>query len=205
MVDKPAGLLSQGDETGDRSLLDVVADYLRVKYDKPGRAFVGLVHRLDRPVTGLLVLARTSKAASRLSEQVRQRRMMKRYRAWTTEAPPLGRIVGVVDGKDAALVVVAVRAMASSPFWEVELELETGRKHQIRLQLSELGCPIVGDVRHGGPAWHDGRAIALQAGWLSFDHPTRGERLEFAIDVPSAWQPRSGASGQPGSHHRNAN
>jgi 23S rRNA pseudouridine1911/1915/1917 synthase len=190
VVNKPAGLLSQGDETGDPSLLEVVADYLCVKYDKPGRAFVGLVHRLDRPVTGLLVLARTSKAASRLSEQVRQRHMTKRYRAWTTRAPPLGRLVGLVDGKDAALVVSSVRALTSTPFWEVELELETGRKHQIRLQLSGLGCPIVGDVRHGGPAWHDGRAIALQAGWLAFDHPTRGERLEFAIDAPSGWRQR---------------
>jgi len=188
VVDKPAGLLSQGDDTGDRSLLEVIADYLCVKYDKPGRAFVGLVHRLDRPVGGLLVLARTSKAASRLSEQVRERKMEKRYRAWTTERPPLGRLTGVIEGKTATLVISAVRGVTNAPWWEVEIELETGRKHQIRLQLSGIGCPIVGDVRHGGPAWHDEHAIALQAGWLSFEHPTRGEQLAFALELPSEWR-----------------
>lgn len=186
VVDKPAGLLSQGDATGDVCVVDVVAEWRRVAKQKPGAAWVGLIHRLDRPVRGLLLLALTSKAAERLSAAVRERRVDKRYRALVVGQPRLGRYEGVVDERPAALTVERSEPVGAG-FSRVELSLETGRKHQIRVQLSEAGHPIVGDVRHGGPAWSHPRAIALCAWRLGFEHPTRREPLTFELEGVDWW------------------
>ncbi len=193
VVDKPAGVLSQGDETGDVSVVDVVAAWRKRDKGKPGAAWVGLVHRLDRPVRGLLIVALTSKAAERLSEQVRDRQLIKVYRAMVVGRPKAERLEGIVDGKAAALTVTPVGragldAPSGRPWWRVGVELETGRKHQIRIQLADAGHPIVGDVRYGGPPWHDPRAIALEAAQLWFLHPTRHELVEYSLpDAPAWW------------------
>ena len=202
VVEKPPGMLSQADLTGDADLVTLAKAFLKARFDKPGNVFVGLVHRLDRPVGGLVVLARTSKAAGRLSDQFRRRAVAKRYLAvcegrldgggervdWLRKGPT-GTVERVSEGapgaKRAVLrwrceAVVERRTLVS-------VELLTGRAHQIRVQLAGLGAPIAGDLRYGAPApFADGRGIALWSAALAVDHPTRGERLAFA-SAPGVW------------------
>jgi 23S rRNA pseudouridine1911/1915/1917 synthase len=202
VVYKPAGLLSQGDETGDANLLDLCKAWIKNRHHKPGRAFLGLVHRLDRPVAGVMVFARTSKAAARLSDQIRNRRMRKLYLA-VVQGQPLsaeGRLVHFLERRERvvrivprptplsreARLVYRVRETAGDRSL-LEIELETGRKHQIRLQLSHAGCPIVGDVRYGAPSALPSRPIALFASRIAVEHPTRGEMLPFTAPLPGAW------------------
>ncbi len=204
-VVKPAGLLSQGDQTGDPCLVDLVRDYLRRRYDKPGQVFVGLIHRLDRPVSGVMVLARTSKAAQRLSEQVRTRRVRKVYHAVVEGRPDPSsgelrqhllkraerRRVLLLDdavegSREAAL---RYRTLESAPgFTLLEVELLTGRSHQIRAQLAGLGHPIVGDLRYGSSIAPGAQgALALRAQRLELEHPIRAERLCWEAPPPDAW------------------
>lgn len=187
MVDKPAGTLCQGDATGDISLIDQVRAWLVEEFDKPGRAFVGLVHRLDRPVCGVMVLARTSKGASRLSKQFREHTVEKVYHALVHGTPAADRAVleAELDGKACSLEYRMVRISGATALLEVRPK--TGRKHQIRRQLSAIGHPIVGDTRYGAPKRLPNRAIALRAVALSFDHPTRKERLRFEARAPEWW------------------
>ncbi len=201
-VFKPAGLLTQGDETGDESLMDVVKAFLKEKYGKPGNVFLGLIHRLDRPVAGVVLFGKTSKGAARLSEQFRTRAVKKIYQAVVEGAPkaPQGELIGVVDGKPAQL---SYRVLGTSGGRSlVEVELGTGRKHQIRIQFSEIGCPIVGDIRHGAaeaareaeqairrgllPPFPPG--IALVAKRLEFDHPVRKEE-RIIVEIPERLDP----------------
>ncbi|MDX2037309.1 MAG: RluA family pseudouridine synthase [Isosphaeraceae bacterium] len=205
VVDKPAGLLSQGDETGDSSLVDWAKSYLKTKYAKPGEVYLGLIHRLDRPTSGVVLLARTSKAAARLSEQFRTGAVEKVY-------------VAVVEGrlepdsgtwhdflaKDRAANLVSTRSNAGegtveavvdflvvdrepSRTW-VELRPRTGRSHQLRVQLASRGLPIVGDRKYGArtnaTASDGGPRIALHARDLSFDHPTLRDRITISAPVP---------------------
>lgn len=202
VVYKPAGLLSQGDETGEANLLDLSKAWIKERHHKPGRVFLGLVHRLDRPVAGAMVFARTSKAAARLSEQIRNRRMRKVYLAVVEGRPPSdeGRLVHCLERRERAVRIVSpptplgrearlayrVRDAAGGRSL-VEIELETGRKHQIRLQLSHIGCPIVGDVRYGAPCALPSRPIALFARQIAVEHPTRSERLAFTAPLPAGW------------------
>jgi 23S rRNA pseudouridine1911/1915/1917 synthase len=202
VVYKPAGLLAQGDDTGDASLLDLSKEWLKERHQKPGRVFLGLVHRLDRPVAGVMVFARTSKAAARLSDQIRNRRLRKVYLAVVEGRLPSdeGRLVHRLERRGKAVRIAAhaaplgrearlayrVRETAGGRSL-VEIELETGRKHQIRLQLSHVGCPILGDVRYGAPSALPSRPIALYARQIAVDHPTRGERLEFTAPLPRGW------------------
>lgn len=200
VVVKPAGMLSQADRTGDLDLVTAAKAYLKARFERPGDVFVGLVHRLDRPVSGVMVLARTSKAAARLSEQFRTRTVAKRY---------LTLVEGVLDGsgrrtdwllkQDEEVRIVAPgtpHAREASLAWEslwtdgrrslVGVHLETGRAHQIRVQLATLGHPIVGDRRHGAAtAWRRG-SIALHAATLAFEHPTQRVPLAFSA-APSGW------------------
>jgi 23S rRNA pseudouridine1911/1915/1917 synthase len=202
VVYKPAGLLSQGDETGAANLLDLCKAWIQERHHKPGRVFLGLVHRLDRPVAGVMVFARTSKAAARLSDQIRNRRMRKVYLAVVQGHPPSveGRLVHFLErreravrivphptplGREARLVYRVLETAAGRSL--VEIELETGRKHQIRLQLSHAGCPIVGDVRYGAASALPSRPIALFARQIAVVHPTRGETLAFTAPLPGAW------------------
>jgi 23S rRNA pseudouridine1911/1915/1917 synthase len=199
---KPAGLLVQGDESGDVCLLDLARQWVKDRYQKPGRVFLGLVHRLDRPVAGVMLFARTSKAAARLSDQIRNRRMRKVYLAVVEGRPPSaeGRLVHCLERRERSVRIVShptplscearlayrVRETAGGRSL-VEIELETGRKHQIRLQLSHVGCPITGDVRYGAPCALPSRPIALLAWRIAVAHPIRGELLEFTAPLPRGW------------------
>lgn len=181
-VFKPVRMPVQGDISGDPSLIDVTKEWLKSKYGKPGNVFLGLVHRLDRPVSGIVVFGKTSKGASRLSEQFRARSVRKIYRALVEGIPAneAALLEGQVDGKSARLQYRVLSAVAG--YAELEVELLTGRKHQIRRQLSEMGHPICGDGRYG--ARHAGSEIALVAKRLEFDHPTREERI--VVELPEA-------------------
>ena len=201
-VVKPAGLLTAGDRTGDVSLADQVRDYLRVKYKKPGNVFVGIVHRLDRPVGGVVLFARTSKAASRLSEQFRSGRVEKVY-----EALVEGRVAlreGLLEDrlvKDHKKNVVRCSSAANPRARESQLSYRrlrtapsttlleirpmTGRSHQIRVQLASAGHPIVGDRKYGSKRpFEDG--IALRAVRLTFEHPTT--KLPITVEAAADWR-----------------
>lgn len=196
---KPAGLLSQGDGGGETSLLDLAKGWVRERFGKPGRAFLGLVHRLDRPVAGVMIFARTSKAAARVSEQIRNRSLKKAYLAVVEGRPPRdggrlvdalprgGRAVEAARGpsREARLSYRLISSRGGRSL--VAVALETGRKHQIRMQLSRLGCPVVGDVRYGARPSPPPGAIALFAQELELLHPTRGEPLRFRLPPPVGW------------------
>lgn len=206
VVNKSAGVATMGSESGIPTVARSAAGYLKRKYDKPGNVFVGVVSRLDRLVSGVLVLARTSKSARRLSEQIRDRSVQKRYLAWvehdlfgqTTEWSVLEHWVRKNDSRQRMEAVQAgssgaqhaklrYRVIESTPKNSlVEVDLLTGRKHQIRLQFSELGHPILGDRKYGSQRnWNSG--IALHSFSLQFQHPTRKEPLRFWAPPQSPW------------------
>ena len=191
---KPQGQLTQSDETGDLSLQDECKQYIKEKYQKPGEVYLGLVHRLDRPVGGLVAFARTSKAASRLSEQLRTHHMEREYLAvvegeslpaegtlcdWLLQDEKTGLVrtvpAGTPGAKEARLHYERLGAREGTAL--VHLRLETGRKHQIRVQLSHLGYPICFDMRYGHG--ERGRDIALFGAVLRLTHPTRKEDMTF--------------------------
>ncbi|MFT7582897.1 MAG: 23S rRNA pseudouridine1911/1915/1917 synthase [Myxococcota bacterium] len=197
-VHKPAGLLSQAGVQGDDTVVERVREYLRATYNKPGNVYVGLVHRLDRNVSGVMLLARTSKAASRLSDAFRRRDVDKRYLAVVEgQAPPTGQLVHhLLKTDDHGVRVVdtardgAQRAelhftrLASSPRHALlEVELITGRKHQVRAQLAAHGLPLVGDIRYG-VSDRVGRP-ALHARTLTLTHPVKKTPLALVAPVPA--------------------
>lgn len=203
-VVKPARLLVAGDQTGDRNLLDLAKEYLKEKYRKPGNVFVGLVHRLDRPVSGIVLLARTSKAASRFSEQFRTRSIEKKYlalvegipeksrgscRSWLLKETRTNLVQSVPEGtegsKEGRLRWSIDERGKSRAILKVELE--TGRSHQIRVQLAELGHPICGDVKYGSTTRTKG-AIALHATELVFEHPTSRQEIRLTSPAPTPWR-----------------
>ncbi len=200
VVYKPAGVPVQADDSGDLDLLSRTRRWIEVEFRKPGKAFVGLVHRLDRPARGLVAIARTSKGAARLSEQFRSRTVSKRYQAVVHGIPPQAqgelrdwllsdekgsRITKTGVGAEASLryQVAAVRSGRAL----LDIDLLTGRKHQIRVQLASRGWPIVGDLRYGAALPLPDRSIALLAQRLSFDHPTAALRLSFEAPPPPGW------------------
>ena len=204
VVDKPAGLLSQGDSSGDVSVLDLAREDLKERHARPGNVFVGLVHRLDRPVSGVMVLARTSKAASRLSEQFRGRRVEKVYLAVVEGSPPedngewtdrlvkdegTNRVRIADEGKAAGLAYRVLERSRGASL--LELRPTTGRGHQLRVQLASRGLPIVGDRKYGAgravKASDGGWRIALHAARLCFNHPTRDERMTMESAWPADW------------------
>jgi 23S rRNA pseudouridine1911/1915/1917 synthase len=225
-VNKPSGLLSQGDATGDPSLVSWARDYLKARYGKPGNVYVGLVHRLDRPTSGAVLLARTSKAASRLSDQFRSGKIKKTYWAIVEgqPEPPEGEWVDFLE-KDRRLNQVRLIdeptregqtarvhyrvVQCGGGFSKLELRPATGRSHQLRVQLAGRGLPIVGDRKYGAATIleaEDGqRRIALHARELSFTHPTREEVISIVAPVPAdwpesapGWWERPSGSGRPG-------
>lgn len=210
-VDKPAGLLAQGDETGEPSLVDLARDYLKEKYAKPGNVFVGLVHRLDRPTSGVVLLARTSKGADRLSGQFREGTVRKVYRAVVEGSPAddsgqwadrlakdeARNVVSVVGpdapgGRDAHVSFRVLERRGAST--AIELIPTTGRGHQLRVQLASRGMPIVGDRKYGARSIllaRDGRPrVALHAFDLAFRHPTRPETITVTAPMPPDWPAR---------------
>ena len=203
VVSKPPGLLAQADHTGDPDLVSLAKAYLKKRFDKPGNVFVGLVHRLDRPTSGVVCLARTSKAAGRLSAQFRTRAVQKRYLAVVEgHLADAGEAVdGIHKGEGGSVAVVPEGAPGSQRAalrWRtlaragrqslVEVDLLTGRKHQIRAQLAARGAPVLGDFRYGNPKpFAEGRGVALHAVRLTVEHPTRREAMTFGAPPPVAW------------------
>ena len=202
VVVKPAGVLSQADRTGDDDLLTQGKRYIKQEFSKPGRVFLGLVHRLDRPVSGVMVFARTSKAADRLSRAFRERTIEKRYIA-VVEGMLTGsgeREDWLVKGHGRVRTVEATHpgAKRAALRWRglgqrngrslVEVDLLTGRPHQVRIQLAALGHPILGDLRYGARDEFDGRNLALHAYRLGFEHPVRKEPMCFAAMPLETWR-----------------
>ncbi len=193
---KPPNMLTQSDSTGDLCLHDACKAYIKDKYQKPGEVYLGLVHRLDRPVGGLVAFARTSKAAARLSEQLRSHHMEREYLAvvegcnlpdeaslqhWLEKDEATGNVHPVKAGKagaqEALLRYRVLARFSQDDTALVHVRLQTGRKHQIRVQLCASGHPIVNDMRYGKGV--RGENIALWGAVLRFDHPTRKEPLCF--------------------------
>lgn len=205
VINKPPGLLAQADETGDPDVLTIGKAYLKDRFDKPGKVFLGLVHRLDRPASGVMALARTSKSAARLSEQFRNRTPEKTYLAlveghlerkeeYVDFLLKDDRTVRVVDpdteGAAQAVLNFEIGAKGSwrgRPVTLVEIHLKTGRAHQIRVQFASRGFPLVGDLRYGATLEFDGRNLALHAVSLTLDHPTRDERMIWKAAPPEIW------------------
>jgi 23S rRNA pseudouridine1911/1915/1917 synthase len=202
-LNKPAGLPTMGVAAERESLLTRAKDYIKRQYQKPGNVYLGAMSRLDAPVSGVLLFARTSKAAARLTEQFRTRAVDKRYWALVEGEvePPTDRLVDYLktderhrrmhrtraDQPGAQEARLSYRRVASLPAGTLlEVELETGRKHQIRLQMSGRGWPILGDRKYGSQQpFADG--IALHSRRLCFTHPTRDERIELVAPLPDAW------------------
>lgn len=197
---KPAGLLVQGDRTGDPTALEWAKAYLKEKYAKPGNVFVGLVHRIDRPVSGVVLFARTSKAASRLARAFQTRSVEKRYMGVVAGGtlPDEGRITSYLErthlksriasapSRSAKQSELDYRVMARGRLHDlVECVLHTGRHHQIRLQLAHEGAAIVGDLKYGAPQPLPDKSIALHAGILRVAHPVRDVEVELAAAPPS--------------------
>ncbi len=202
VVYKPAGLIMQRDYKNKVNLLDLAKHWIKTRYEKPGNVFAGMVQRLDGPVAGVVIVARTSKAASRLSAQIRDGVVQKTYLA-VVEGRPLhdnARLENILvrDGRKSRIVKSSERKsqLASLTYRcivsdqrtsLVEIDLETGRRHQIRVQLSGIGCPIVGDVTYGASKQMAHGRIALLSRRIEFDHPTRKERLAFESPTPEGW------------------
>jgi len=199
---KPAGVLSQGDGSDSPDILTILKAYIKEKYEKPGEVYLGLVHRLDRPVSGVMVFARTSKAASRLSEQIRQRKVDKIYRCVVNGVlEGEGRLENYIS-KDEARNMVTVtdtekpgfkasyldyKALSSKDGMTlVEVKLGTGRSHQIRAQMAHSGYPLIGDQKYGKKDIRT-KDIALEAYKLSFEHPVKREFITFEAPIPSVF------------------
>lgn len=210
---KPAGLLAQADETEEISLLELGKLWLKNIYNKPGRVFLGLVHRLDRPVAGVMLFCRTSKAAARISEQFRAGEAEKYYLAVLEGKlkEKSGSLVNLIERSEnrSSRVVLekapgAREARLSFTVLDcaqgrtlVRIKLETGRRHQIRVQFAHIGHPVAGDLRYGAPAPLPQKQIALFAKELIVSHPVRGERLRFESPLPRGWPWQDQTGGIP--------
>lgn len=207
IVNKRPGEIVQGDKTGDTPLSEEIKAWLKEKYAKPGNVFCGVVHRLDRPVGGLVVFAKTSKALARLNEMLREGKIAKRYLALTRCRPleESARLTGWLTSVErnnksylssspkpgAKQVALSYRYLGSSERYHLlEIELETGRKHQIRVQLSSIGCPIKGDLKYGDKRSNPDGSISLQAHRITFEHPVSGTLIDVTAPLPSdpLWQ-----------------
>ena len=201
IINKSSSDIVQGDKTGDQPLSEKVAEFLRVKYNKPRDAFVGVIHRLDRPVSGLVVFAKTSKALSRMNQLFREDRVKKTYEAIVKNAPPnlQGELIHYLvrnkqknksyaydePRKDAKKAVLSYKLKGESKsFLLLEIELKTGRHHQIRTQLGKMGCPIKGDLKYGYPRSNPNGGISLHARKLSFVHPVSKKTIEVVAPYP---------------------
>lgn len=203
VVNKPPGLVTQGAAEGERSLVNEARAYLKAKYQKPGNVYVGVVSRLDAPVSGVVVLARTSKAADRLTKQFRERETSKHYWALVSGSPaPQGELrdwlikderqqkvvvtVAETPGAKEAMLRYRVRETIRGGAW-LEIELITGRKHQIRVQLTARGWPVFGDAKYGSRVPFE-QGIALHARTLELEHPVQKTQLSLTAPTPASWK-----------------
>jgi 23S rRNA pseudouridine1911/1915/1917 synthase len=202
VVNKRVGDIVQGDKTGDKPLSDVVKEYIKEKYNKPGEVFLGVVHRLDRPTTGIVVFARTSKALTRLNEMFSNRTTQKTYWAVVKNKPPKtedilvhflkrneknntskAHLKEVPDSKKASLDYKVIKTLDN--YFVLEINLHTGRHHQIRAQLSAVGCPIKGDLKYGFDRSNPDGGIHLHARQLMITHPVTKESLVLTAPTPN--------------------
>ena len=201
VINKKAGQLVQGDKTGDESLLESIKNFIKIRDEKPGNVFLGLVHRIDRPTSGLVIYAKTSKALSRLTVMVKNREVKKTY--WAIVAKEMiaqqQRLVHYLQkneknnkaivyikptagAKEAILTYTVIKSLEN--YQLVEVDLETGRHHQIRAQLSKIGIPIKGDLKYGAARSNPDGGISLHARRLEFQHPVTKELILIEAPVP---------------------
>lgn len=201
IINKQAGLLVQGDKTGDDSLLDIAKLYIKEKYDKPGKVYLGLPHRLDRPTSGIIILAKTSKALERLNKMFQENKIKKIYWAIVKANPQ--EIEATLTGfmyknqeknrsyvnkkpkKGAKYAELHYKLIGKSKFYNLlKIELKTGRHHQIRVQLSSIGCSIKGDIKYGFKRSNQDRSIHLHAKYIQFMHPVTKKEISLNSRVP---------------------
>ena len=201
VVNKTSSEIVQGDKTGDTPLSEMVKQYLKEKYNKPGNVFIGVTHRLDRPVSGLVVFAKTSKALPRLNEMFRNGEVKKTYWAIVKECPKEteGELVHYLvrnekqnksyaydkEVKNSKKAVLHYKLIGHSQnYYLLEVDLKTGRHHQIRCQLAMMGCPIKGDLKYGSPRSNPDGSICLHARTVQFVHPVSKEMIRLTAPVP---------------------
>jgi 23S rRNA pseudouridine1911/1915/1917 synthase len=201
IINKRVGDLVQGDKTGDKPLSEIVKEYIKEKYNKPGEVFLGVVHRLDRPTSGIVVFARTSKALTRMNELFSNRETQKTYWAVVKNKPlkaedtlvhfikrneknntSKAHLKEVPDSKSAVLDYTIIKNLDN--YFALEINLHTGRHHQIRAQLSAIGCPIKGDLKYGFDRSNSDGGIHLHARKLVFNHPVSKENLTILAATP---------------------
>ncbi len=201
VVNKRPGDIVQGDKTGDTPLSEVVKHYLKTKYNKPGNVYLGVVHRLDRPTSGIVVFAKTSKALSRMNALFSRGETQKTYWAvvktppekekgslihWLVRNPKQNKSYAhdheVPNSKKAVLHYRILKQLQQ--YYLLEIDLETGRHHQIRAQLAKLGCPIKGDLKYGAQRSNKDASIHLHARKLAFEHPVQNKRVEYMANPP---------------------
>ena len=202
VVNKTSSEIVQGDKTGDTPLSETVKSYLKEKYNKPGNVFIGVTHRLDRPVSGLVVFAKTGKALARLNEMFRNGDVKKTYWAIVKECPKEteGELVHYLvrnekqnksyaydkEVKNSKKAILHYKLFGHSQnYYLLEVDLKTGRHHQIRCQLAKMGCPIKGDLKYGAQRSNPDGSICLHARMVKFIHPVSKELIELTAPVPA--------------------
>jgi len=203
VINKKPSEIVQGDKTGDKTMPDTIKEYLKVKYNKPGNVFCGVIHRLDRPTSGAVVFARTSKGLERMNAQFREKETNKVYWAIVEQKPekPVGSLVHFLkknETKNKSFVTdsekggakeakLTYQLIASSErYYLLEITLETGRHHQIRAQLAAIGCFIKGDIKYGAKRSNEDGSICLHARRLTINHPVTKKVLTFIADTPNS-------------------
>ena len=207
VINKDAGVLVQGDKTGDTPLSDLAKAYVKEKYQKPGEVFMGVIHRIDRPVSGLVLMARTSKALERMNEQFKNREIEKKYLAVVRNRPAAnaGNLVHwLIKNPETNVTKAYEKEVPNSMrselnykligeldgFYLLEVNPLTGRPHQIRVQLASMNCPIVGDNKYGYPRGNKDKSICLHAHIVKFMHPVKKEEMQLFAALPqdNFWQ-----------------
>ncbi|WP_341220984.1 RluA family pseudouridine synthase [Polaribacter atrinae] len=201
IVNKRAGDITQGDKTGDKPLSDVVKEYIKDKYNKPGNVYLGVVHRLDRPTSGIIIFAKTSKSLERLNKMLREKTINKTYWAVVKNHPKKEKDTLInflkknpknnkstayakeIDGSKKAILHYTVIKKLDN-YSLIEVDLETGRHHQIRSQLSNIGCPIKGDLKYGFDRSNKDGSIHLHARKIQFTHPVTKEQVTITAPTP---------------------
>ena len=198
-VTKRSGEIVQGDKTGDKTLSEEIKSYLKTKYKKPGNVFLGTIHRLDRPTSGIVLFAKTSKSLSRMNELFKNKKVQKTYYAVTEDKPnkEKGVIISLLkknqkqnksyitksdDGKKSELEYDLIEKLQN--YFLIKVKPKTGRHHQIRVQLSSIGCKIKGDVKYGAKRANKDKSICLHSYCISFVHPVKNELIKLKCDFP---------------------